>query len=45
VVGTPLFPRIAEVIQEITGIPTHVAAHPLFVTTVGIAMEDKLELE
>lgn len=43
--GTPLFPRIAEVIQEITGIPTHVPAHPLFVTPVGIAMEDKLELE
>lgn len=43
--GTPLFPRIDEVIQEITGIPTHVAAHPLFVTPVGIAMEDKLELE
>ena len=43
--GTPLFPRIAEVIQEITGIPTHVPAHPLFVTPVGIAMEDKLDLE
>jgi len=43
--GTPLFPRIAEVIQEITGIPTHVPAHPLFVTPVGIAMEDKLELD
>ena len=43
--GTPLFPRIAEVIQEITGIPTHVAAHPLFVTPVGIAMEDKLDLD
>lgn len=43
--GTPLFPRIDEVIQEITGIPTHVAAHPLFVTPVGIAMEDKLEIE
>lgn len=43
--GTPLFPRIAEVIQEITGIPAHVPAHPLFVTPVGIAMEDKLELD
>jgi ethanolamine utilization protein EutJ len=41
--GTPLFPRIDEVIKEITGISTHVAAHPLFVTPVGIAMEDKLE--
>jgi len=43
--GTPLFPRIDEVIQEITGISTQVAAHPLFVTPVGIAMEDKLELD
>ena len=43
--GTPLFPRIAEVIQEITGKPTHVPAHPLFVTPLGIAMEDKLELD
>jgi ethanolamine utilization protein EutJ len=43
--GTPLFPRIDEVIQEITGIPTRVPAHPLFVTPVGIALEDKLELD
>jgi len=43
--GTPLFPRIAEVIQEITSIPTHVPAHPLFITPIGIAMEDKLELD
>jgi len=43
--GTPLFPRIAEVIQEITGISTYVPAHPLFVTPVGIAMEDRLELD
>lgn len=39
--GTPLFPRIAEVVQEVAGIPTNVSAHPLFVTPIGIAMEDK----
>jgi len=42
--GTPLFPRIDEVIQEITGIPSKVPAHPLFVTPIGIAMEDKLAI-
>lgn len=43
--GTPLFPRIAEVIEQVTGIPTRVPENPLFVTPVGIAMEDKMELE
>jgi Ethanolamine utilization protein EutJ (predicted chaperonin) len=32
------------VIEEITGIPTKVPANPLFVTPVGIAMEDRSEL-
>jgi len=42
--GTPLFPGIAKVIEEITGIPTQVPVNPLFVTPVGIAMEDRSEL-
>ena len=39
--GTSLFPGIDDVIQEITGVPTRVAPHPLFVTPVGIAMHDQ----
>jgi ethanolamine utilization protein EutJ len=39
--GTCLFPGIAPVIQQITGLPTQVARHPLFVTPVGIAMHDR----
>jgi ethanolamine utilization protein EutJ len=39
--GTSLFPGIDRVIQEITGVPTQVAPHPLFVTPVGIAMHDQ----
>jgi ethanolamine utilization protein EutJ len=42
--GTPLFPGIAEVVEEITGIATSVPAKPLFVTPVGIAMTDRTEL-
>ena len=42
--GTPLFPRIAEVIEKVTGIPTSVPEKPLFVTPLGIAIEDKMEL-
>lgn len=38
--GTPLFPGIADVIQEITGLPTRVIGHPLFVTPLGIALHD-----
>jgi ethanolamine utilization protein EutJ len=39
--GTSLFPGIGTVIQEVTGLPTRVAPHPLFVTPVGIAMHDQ----
>ena len=39
--GTPLFPGTAEVIEEVTGLPTKVADHPLFVTPLGIAMHDQ----
>lgn len=38
--GTPLFPGLDDVIQEVTGLPTLVAMSPLFVTPVGIAMYD-----
>ena len=38
--GTPLFPGIARVIEAVTGTPTRVAGHPLFVTPLGIALHD-----
>jgi ethanolamine utilization protein EutJ len=38
--GTPLFPGIAAVIEEITSLPAKIAPHPLFVTPVGIALND-----
>jgi ethanolamine utilization protein EutJ len=38
--GTTLFPGIASVIQEVTGVPTKVPDHPHFVTPLGIAMHD-----
>ena len=42
--GTAKFPGIAGVLQEFTGIPTSVPERPLFVTPMGIAMNDKLEV-
>ena len=39
--GTPLFPGLADVVQEITGLPTRIPHHPLFVTPLGIAMHDR----
>jgi ethanolamine utilization protein EutJ len=38
--GTPLFPGIAQVIEDVTGLPTEVVGSPLFVTPLGIAMHD-----
>lgn len=38
--GTALFPGIAGVMQEVTGIHTQVPAHPLFITPLGIALAD-----
>ena len=38
--GTPLFPGMAQVIEEVTGVPTRVAHNPLFVTPLGIALHD-----
>ena len=42
--GTAKFPGIAGVLQEFTGIPTSVPERPLFVTPMGIAMNDQLEV-
>ncbi len=41
--GTTLFPGIASVIELVTGLPTQVSQHPLFVTPLGIAMHDQEE--
>jgi len=38
--GTALFPGMAEVVQEVTGIPTRVPARPMFITPLGIALSD-----
>jgi ethanolamine utilization protein EutJ len=37
--GACAFPGIDRVIQEVTGIPTHLPPNPLFVTPLGIALE------
>lgn len=39
--GASAFPGMGDVIQEFTGIPTAVAAQPMFVTPFGIAMSDR----
>jgi ethanolamine utilization protein EutJ len=39
--GTCSFPGMAKVVAEYTGIPTFVPERPVFVTPVGIAMNDK----
>lgn len=36
--GTALFPGMAQVVQEVTGIPTRVPARPMFITPLGIAL-------
>ena len=38
--GTALFPGMAEVVQDVTGIPTRIPAHPMFITPLGIALSD-----
>ena len=38
--GTSTFPGMAGVVAEYTGIPTHVPDRPVFVTPLGIAMND-----
>lgn len=41
--GTCAFLRMAEVIEEYTGLPTHIPVRPVFVTPLGIAMHDHAE--
>jgi ethanolamine utilization protein EutJ len=38
--GAAMFPGMAGVIEEVTGIPTVVPSRPLFVTPLGIALHD-----
>ena len=38
--GTSAYPGIAEVVEEVVGVPTSVPKQPLFVTPLGIAMHD-----
>jgi ethanolamine utilization protein EutJ len=38
--GTACFPGMAGVVQEYTGIPTQIPLRPLFVTPLGIAMQN-----
>ena len=39
--GTSAFPGMAAVIEEYTGLPTYIPERPVFVTPLGIAMNDK----
>ena len=39
--GTSAFPGIAAVIEKYTGLPTYIPERPVFVTPLGIAMNDK----
>lgn len=40
--GTSMFPNMAEVVEEFSGIPTLVPERPTFVTPLGIAMHDRV---
>ena len=39
--GTSAFPGMAAVIEEYTGLPVYIPERPVFVTPLGIAMNDK----
>jgi len=39
--GTSAFRGMAQVVEEVTGIPTRVPPNPLFVTPLGIALHDR----
>ncbi|MCC7354147.1 MAG: ethanolamine utilization protein EutJ [Anaerolineae bacterium] len=41
--GTAAYPGIAQVVEEVVGVPTTVPGRPLFVTPLGIAMHDALQ--
>lgn len=40
--GTGMFPHMGEVIERVTGIKTIVPPRPIFITPLGIAMNDKI---
>jgi ethanolamine utilization protein EutJ len=40
--GTSAFARMAEVVEEYTGLPTYIPDRPVFVTPLGIAMNDAM---
>jgi ethanolamine utilization protein EutJ len=42
--GTSAFPGIAEVVTQVTGIETVVPGNPLFVTPLGVALHDTMDL-
>jgi ethanolamine utilization protein EutJ len=39
--GTAIFPGMAQVMQEYTGLPTYIPSLPMFVTPLGIARQDR----
>jgi ethanolamine utilization protein EutJ len=39
--GTSAFAGIADVVREVTGVPTVAPDDPLFVTPLGVAMHDE----
>lgn len=42
--GTAAFPGIADVMEQVTGLPTVVPADPLFVTPLGVAHHDATDI-
>jgi ethanolamine utilization protein EutJ len=42
--GTAAFPGIADVVEAVTGVPTVVPTDPLFVTPLGVAHHDVVEI-
>ena len=40
--GTSAYPGMAAVIEDYTGLPTHIPERPVFVTPLGIAMHDQV---
>ena len=41
--GCSAFPGMSDVIQDYTGIPTHVPDHPMLVTPLGMALHDRAQ--
>ncbi|MDL1899131.1 ethanolamine utilization protein EutJ, partial [Anaerolineae bacterium CFX7] len=40
--GTSMFPGLGQVVERVTGVKTIVPPKPLFITPLGIAMNDKI---